>query len=106
MPDLVAACVMLTPNGLLFHPGPPEGEEFEGLTPLATIVEESAGTGANLRHPDVPFPLPVGFVFHECRKHFKRDDINTLNLFVEDGEEERWSLEGTFQPPGVLRADA
>lgn len=91
---MLAGCVLLGTEGANFHPGPPDGPDFDGLVSFMVLKEELAGGGANVTHPDVEQPIPVGFLFAEARKALGQPDMDALHLFIQPEDEGKWAVSG------------
>jgi hypothetical protein len=91
---MLAGCVLLTTEGCNFHPGPPDGPDFDGLVSFMVLKEALAGTGAFVNHPDVEEPIPVAFLFIEARKALGTPDMEGLHLFIQPEDEGKWAVSG------------
>ena len=91
---MLAGCALLTTEGVNFHPGPPDGPDFDGLVSFMVLKEELAGRGANVEHPDIEQPIPVAFLFAEARNALGIPDMDGLHLFIQPEDEGKWAVSG------------
>ena len=91
---MLTGCALLTTEGVNFHPGPPEGPDFDGLVSFMVLKEELAGRGAYVQHPDIEQPIPIAFLFIEARKSLNSPKLDGLHLFIQPEDEKKWAVSG------------
>jgi hypothetical protein len=95
--DLLAACVLLRRNGFSFHPGPPEGPEFEGLARLCYAEQTRAGSSTDaVFHRPTRKGIHLTNLFTAAREAVS-PRVSILDIFVHKAERDNWFLVG----PGV-----